>query len=64
MAADYDTYALGDFELKNGGTIPKAEIAYKTFGKSDSPAIIYPRYATAHSSSNASLTAASVGIQG
>jgi homoserine acetyltransferase len=42
--ADFSTYALGDFQLKNGGSIPKAEIAYKTFGKEDQPAIIYPTW--------------------
>lgn len=33
---------MGDFKLKNGGTIPNAKIAYKTFGESTSPAVIYP----------------------
>jgi homoserine acetyltransferase len=41
---DYQTYALGDFTLKNGGTIPSACIAYKTFGSASSPAIIYPTW--------------------
>lgn len=43
MSNDFETYALGDFQLKTGGTIPKAEIAFKTFGQSSNPAIIYPR---------------------
>lgn len=44
MPADYETYSLGDWKLKNGGTIPDAHIAYKTFGDSSSPAIIYPTW--------------------
>lgn len=42
MSTEYETYAFGDFQLKNGGTISNAEIAYKTFGESSKPAIIYP----------------------
>lgn len=41
---DYQTYSLGDFTLKNGGVIPNAHIAYKTFGDKDKPAIIYPTW--------------------
>lgn len=44
MSQDYKTYNLGDFSLKNGGTIPSASIAYKTFGSPSSPAIIYPTW--------------------
>ena len=44
MSTDYETYKLGDWKLKNGGTIPDAHIAYKTFGKSENPAIIYPSW--------------------
>ncbi len=44
MPADYETYSLGDWKLKNGSTIPDAHIAYKTFGDSSSPAIIYPTW--------------------
>ncbi|KAL1302782.1 hypothetical protein AAFC00_003128 [Neodothiora populina] len=44
MSHDYKTYALGDFELKNGELIPSAYIAYKTFGDPKSPAIIYPTW--------------------
>lgn len=44
MSAEYETYSLGDWKLKNGGTIPDAHIAYKTFGDSSSPAIIYPTW--------------------
>lgn len=61
---DYLTYSLGDFKLKNGGSIPDAKIgqisnvydqefliadisyrsAYKTFGDSSKPLIIYPTW--------------------
>ncbi|EMC92028.1 hypothetical protein BAUCODRAFT_159807 [Baudoinia panamericana UAMH 10762] len=44
MPADYETYSLGDFKLKSGGTIPDAHIAYKTFGESSKPAIVYPSW--------------------
>ena len=44
MSGNYETYALGDWKLKKGGTIPDAHIAYKTFGDSSSPAIIYPTW--------------------
>jgi len=42
--AEYKTYELGDFELKSGGVITKAKIAYKTFGDSSLPVIIYPTW--------------------
>lgn len=44
MSQDYNTFALGDWKLKNGGIIPDAKIAYKTFGKASNPAIIYPSW--------------------
>ncbi|KAJ9652559.1 hypothetical protein H2201_009213, partial [Coniosporium apollinis] len=44
MADDYSKYDLGDFELKSGGKIPNAHIAYKTFGDPSLPAIIYPSW--------------------
>jgi homoserine acetyltransferase len=44
MSTDYETFALGDWELKQGGTITEAHIAYKTFGDSRNPAIIYPSW--------------------
>ena len=40
MSKDYETYSLGDWELKGGGSIKDAHIAYKTFGDTSSPAII------------------------
>lgn len=41
---DYETYDLGDFDLKSGESLPKAQIAYKTFGDAKNPAIIYPSW--------------------
>lgn len=38
------TYSLGDWKLQSGQTIPDAFIAYKTFGDSKNPAIIYPTW--------------------
>lgn len=40
MSKDYETYSLGDWELKGGGSIKDAHIAYKTFGDSSRHAII------------------------
>jgi hypothetical protein len=44
MAEEYETYKLGDFDLKSGGVIPNAYIAFKTFGDPSLPAIIYPSW--------------------
>ena len=44
MAAEYQTYKLGDWSLQNGQTIKNAHIAYKTFGDAGSPTIIYPTW--------------------
>jgi hypothetical protein len=44
MAEEYETYKLGDFDLKSGGVIPDAHIAFKTFGDASLPAIIYPSW--------------------
>ena len=52
MSHDYETYQLGDWKLKNGGTIPNASIAYKTFGDPSSPAIIYPSWYSGSLSDN------------
>lgn len=41
---DYKLFQLGDFKLVSGETIPNAFIAYKTFGDSSNPAIIYPSW--------------------
>ncbi|KAL7784086.1 Alpha/Beta hydrolase protein [Trichoderma ceciliae] len=41
---DYKIFPLGDFKLVSGETIPNAFLAYKTFGHSSSPAIIYPSW--------------------
>jgi homoserine acetyltransferase len=44
MGDDYQTYKLGNFELKSGGEITDAFIAYKTLGDPKLPAIIYPTW--------------------
>ena len=44
MPDGYKTYDLGDFKLQSGQTIPKAWIAYKTFGDPSSPAVLYPSW--------------------
>lgn len=41
---DYKIFKLGDFKLVSGETLPNAFIAYKTFGDTSSPAIIYPSW--------------------
>ncbi|KAM0254568.1 hypothetical protein ACHAQJ_006676 [Trichoderma viride] len=41
---DYKIFQLGDFRLGSGETIPKAFLAYKTFGHPSFPAIIYPSW--------------------
>ena len=41
---DYETFKLGDWKLQCGEEIPDAHIAYKTFGDSKSPAIVYPTW--------------------
>jgi pimeloyl-ACP methyl ester carboxylesterase len=49
---DYETYSLGDFALQSGATLPGAWIAYKTFGSSNSPAILYPSWFSGSISDN------------
>ena len=44
MSDSHETYYLGDFKLKNGGTIPDAHIAYKTFGDPSNPTVVYPTW--------------------
>lgn len=41
---EFSIYKLGNFKLRSGGEIPDAVIAYKTFGDSSLPAIIYPTW--------------------
>lgn len=36
-AKKFQTYDLGDFALNSGGSIPKAYIAYKTYGTQKNP---------------------------
>nr|UWK20182.1 homoserine acetyltransferase [Trichoderma crystalligenum] len=49
---DYKTFQLGDFKLVSGEIIPNAFIAYKTFGHSSFPAIIYPSWFSGSISEN------------
>lgn len=41
---EYDTFELGDWELQDGGVLPNAHLAYKTYGDPNSPAILYPTW--------------------
>ncbi|KAK5228469.1 hypothetical protein LTR72_002353 [Exophiala xenobiotica] len=50
--SDYSTFSLGDFTLQSGSTIPNAFIAYKTYGSSSNPAILYPTWYTGLISDN------------
>ncbi|KAK3725339.1 hypothetical protein LTR37_000309 [Vermiconidia calcicola] len=52
MATDYETYSLGDWKLQHGGTISDAHVAYKTFGDSNNPAIVYPTWYSGSTSDN------------
>jgi homoserine acetyltransferase len=42
MSIEY--HSLGDFKLQSGIVLPNALIAYKTFGDSSSPAVLYPSW--------------------
>jgi homoserine acetyltransferase len=42
--AETKRYALGDFALQSGETLPGAWIAYKTFGDPSLPAVLYPSW--------------------
>lgn len=44
MSEEYETFKLGDWKLQSGEQIKNAHIAYKTFGDSSSPAIVYPTW--------------------
>lgn len=50
--ADYKTYDLGDFKLTSGEVLKSAIIAYKTFGDSSLPAVIYPSWFSGNISDN------------
>lgn len=46
-APDYETFELGDFGLHKGGVLPRAQIAYKTYGSlspSRDNAILFPTW--------------------
>ena len=42
--SEYLSYDLDDFKLQGGGILPGAWIAYKTFGDSKLPVILYPTW--------------------
>lgn len=42
--ARVEVYSLGDFTLLSGEVIPKAHIAYRTYGSPSNPAIVYPTW--------------------
>ncbi|KAI0599129.1 Alpha/Beta hydrolase protein [Biscogniauxia sp. FL1348] len=42
--SEIKTFDLGDFVLQSGATIPRAYIAYKTFGSPANPAVVYPTW--------------------
>lgn len=42
--ASIKTFALGDWDLQEGGQLPGAWISYKTFGDPSLPAILYPSW--------------------
>lgn len=44
MDGTFETFYLGDWELQSGQKLEKAHLAYKTFGHSESPAIVYPTW--------------------
>lgn len=52
----FSTFALGDFPLQQGGTIPSAHLAYKTIGSPHLPAIIYPTWYSGSIADNLWLT--------
>lgn len=41
---DHEIFKLGDWELQSGSKLVDAHLAYKTFGDSKSPAIVYPTW--------------------
>lgn len=56
MADGVETYKLGDWKLQSGQSIPDATIAYKTYGDSKSPVVIYPSWFSGCMLSSLSLT--------
>ncbi|KAI9721845.1 MAG: hypothetical protein M1812_002181 [Candelaria pacifica] len=49
---EYDQFNLGDWELQDGGVLPNAHLAYKTYGDPKSPAIVYPTWFSGSISDN------------
>ncbi|OAL71878.1 homoserine acetyltransferase [Trichophyton violaceum] len=52
MTEEYSTFELGDWSLQSGQVIPKAHIAYRTFGDPKLPAIVYPSWFSGTISAN------------
>ena len=52
MSTEFETFDLGDFDLLCGQQLEKAHIAYKTFGDSGSPAIVYLTWFSGRSESH------------
>lgn len=44
MMAGIKNFELGDFKLQSGQVLPKAWIAYRTFGDASLPAVLYPTW--------------------
>lgn len=61
--SEVKTFDLGDFPLSSGRVIPKAFIAYKTFGSPSSPAIIYPTWYSGLISDNECTSVSSVSLK-
>ena len=41
---DFQTFPLGDFELKSGEVLLNANLAYLTFGLPDKPVVLHPSW--------------------
>ena len=44
VSSNIKTFPLGDFTLQSGATLPGAWLAYRTFGSSSLPAVLYPSW--------------------
>ena len=42
--SDFKKFELGNWKLQSGEILPDAQLAYKTFGDSKNPAILYPTW--------------------
>jgi len=60
-ASDHDTFTLGDLSLQDGGTLPDAKLAFRTWGKLNGArdnCIVFPTYYTGNHDSNARMIGA------